>query len=172
MLMCFLQDSRSQQCGAEPPAPWASAFSHHETDAHGTSTWLGLTSSEVRGSRHIGESVQVDDVNNRADHSGGILESRSKMTHDFRSHRSNWSRDALNLWRHQMAVNLGAAQVCQGQVPIIAASSSSAITSTNELLAAAPSGRGIAGSQGHTGERGWEGSTISPRKEDCVLLGC
>lgn len=127
MLMRFLQDSGSQQCGAEPPAPQASACSHHRTDTHGTCPQLGLTSSEVRGSCHIGKSVQVDDVDNRADHSGGILESRSETTHDFRSRHSNWSRDALNSQRHQVAGNLGVIQVCQVQVPIIA--SSSAITS-------------------------------------------
>lgn len=128
MLMNFLQGSRSQRCDAEPPAPRASARSCRGMDAHGARTQLGLTSSEVRGSRHIGKSVQVDDVNNRADHSGGILESRSEMTHDFRSRCSNWSRDTLNSWRHQVAGNLGVIQVCQGQVPIIA-SSSSAIAS-------------------------------------------
>lgn len=103
MLMRFLQDSRSQRGGAEPPAPQASACSHHGMDTHRACTQLGLTSSEVRGSRHIGKSVQVDDVNNGADHSGGILESRSETTHDFRSHHSNCSRDALNSWRHQVA---------------------------------------------------------------------
>ena len=123
MLMHFLQGSRSQRCGAEPPAPRAGAHSHRGMDAHGACMWLGLTSSEVRGSRHIGKSVQVDDVNNGADHSGGILESRSETTYDFRSHRSNWSRDALNSWRHQVAGNLGVIQVCQGQVPNTAASS-------------------------------------------------
>lgn len=95
MLMCFLQDSRSQWHGAEPPATRATACSHHRMDTRRSCKQLRLTSSEVRGSCHIGKSVQVDDVNNRADHAGGILESRSERIRDFRSHHSNWSKDAL-----------------------------------------------------------------------------
>lgn len=68
------------------------AETHSTAQSHaytmGQGLWCSLTASEIWGSCHIGKSIQVDDVNNRADHPCGVLESRNKRTCDFRSHHS------------------------------------------------------------------------------------
>lgn len=117
----------------------------------GWGPWCSLTTSEVGGSRHISKSVQVDDVNDGADHPGWILESRNRTTHDSSSHHS--------------ATDQGMAQtpgsIKQGELPCcLCFSWTSAhrclllcchISSAQELAGAAPKGRGA---QGHDTKRG------------------
>lgn len=127
------------------------------THATGWGPCCSLTTSEVRGSRHIGKSVQVDDVNNGADHPCWILESRNRMTHDSSSHHS--------------ATDQGMAQtpgsIKQGELPYcLCFSWASAhrclllcchISSAWELAGAAPKGRGA---QGHATKRGRTGKNL------------